>query len=403
MVSVDEEWLQFLSKEGIRSGHDSAPCLGISIQKPTPQSSPIPQQHKEVVLETPPSSDYDLTISTKTKVLFLNKPIDIHTVFWKIPVIDYWRPVNGVMKKQMKVVSKTPEELEQYQQKLVGIKYYHENILKQINNPGARGIKFKDERKITIGISKKDITTYRSKAKNAFYNCFAIILRLKMPENPEDEPFREVHVKVFNTGKMEIPGVVNYKVLEYVKFMVLNILQEHVEDRLEYVENSSKDHVLINSNFNCGFYINREVLHHILSSSKYEIESAYDPCSYPGVKCKYYYKNEYGMDDPRQNGKIQPEDRGMKLSELIDSKKYTEVSFMVFRTGSCLIVGNCTEKILRFIFQYIKRVLSAEYANIRIFNEVPVVKNKKAKPQKRIIRVTYPYYCQICTATSYTE
>ena len=40
----------------------------------------------------------------------------------------------------------------------------------------------------------------RGKIKNAFYNCFAIIVRFKYKED-----FREIHVKVFNNGKMEIP------------------------------------------------------------------------------------------------------------------------------------------------------------------------------------------------------
>jgi hypothetical protein len=51
---------------------------------------------------------------------------------------------------------------------------------------------------------------------------------------------------------------------------------------------------------------------------------------------------------------ILPDDRGMKMSELIENKKYTEVSFMIFRTGSCLIVGNCSEAILVFIYKFIR-------------------------------------------------
>ena len=42
----------------------------------------------------------DLYISTKTKVLYLNQEIDIHRIFWLIPVIEYWQPLEGVVKKQ---------------------------------------------------------------------------------------------------------------------------------------------------------------------------------------------------------------------------------------------------------------------------------------------------------------
>jgi hypothetical protein len=93
----------------------------------------------------------------------------------------------------------------------MAIRFYNEVVLKEINNPSARSIKFKDERKITIGLSKKDIMTYREKKKNAFYNCFALVIRVKY-----EGIFREIHVKVFKTGKMEIPGVVEEGVLTVV-------------------------------------------------------------------------------------------------------------------------------------------------------------------------------------------
>ena len=135
----------------------------------------------------------NIYISTKTKVLFLNQAIDIQNIFWNIPIIEYWKPEKGVVKKQMKIVSKTKEEYDDYCKRLVGIKYYTENIIKQINNENARRNKFKDERKITIGMSKKDIMNCRGKVKNAFYNCFAMIVRFSY-----ESVFREIHIKVFN-------------------------------------------------------------------------------------------------------------------------------------------------------------------------------------------------------------
>lgn len=329
----------------------------------------------------------ELNISTKTKVLFLNTEININEVFWKIPIIEYCTPSHGVIKKQMKIVSKTIEEYEEYRNKLADIPYYNENIIKQIDNPTARRIKFKDERKITIGISKKDIMNYRGKVKNAFYNCFAMIIRFN-----HEGIFREIHVKVFNTGKMEIPGILNSVLLEIIKVMVLDILQPFFENmQLEYIENLKYENVLINSNFNCGFYINREKLHYILSK-KYNIESSFDPCNYPGVKCKYYYNNDIHSDDVNQNGTINIEDCHMKMSELGESKKYTEVSFMVFRTGSCLILGNCSERILLFIFEFLKGLLIREFPNISVSNSEVIVKNKKPKLRKKVVYVTHDYY-----------
>lgn len=329
----------------------------------------------------------DLYISTTTKVLYLNSAIDIYNIFWELPVIDYFKPEDGIVKKQMKIVSKTPEEYEVYKQKLENLNYYKENIIKQIHNPSARRIKFKDERKITVGISKKDIMNCRGKVKNAFYNCFAIILRFK-----EGDSFKEIHVKVFNTGKLEIPGILNLNLLERVKVYVLRYLQPHVENELYFTEACTEDNVLINSNFKCGFFINRDNLYRILKSDKYCLETSYDPSSYPGIKCKYYFNNARPFDKSIQNGLIEETDRDMKLSELFDNKKYTEISFMIFRTGSCLIVGNCTEKVLRFVYDFIKDILKTEYCNIKTISDKIQVKEKKEKQRKKNVYMTNDYF-----------
>jgi len=378
MTSIDDEWNMYLTSQIVSTS---------SRENTSPVITNSENQNKNVEIDsTIPKCD-ELYISTKTKVLFLNQEVDIHKVFWEIPIIEYWKPMIGVIKKQMKIVSKTEEEYEEYKKHLENVDYYSENIIKQIHNPSARRIKFKDERKITIGISKKDIMNCRGKIKNAFYNCFAMILRFRY-----DDAFREIHVKIFNTGKLEIPGILNSRLLDIVKEMILNVLQPFITSKLDFIENSKEDNVLINSNFNCGFYINREKLYAILRSNKYGIETAYDPCSYPGVKCKFYFNHELGFDPDIQNGKIMQNDRSMNMRELCENKKYTEVSFMIFRTGSCLIVGNCSEKILMYIFEFIKNILQKEYQNIHTTNEGGVTKNKKSKLRKKKINISQIYY-----------
>lgn len=375
---VDDEWDSFISCQNTNEygGTSSNPSFNEN------------NTTEEISGDVPECED--LYISTTTKVLFLNQPIDIQNIFWKIPITDYWKPESGIIKKQIKIVSKTQEELDEYYRKLEDINYYNEVIIKQIINQDARRIKFKDERKITIGISKKDIMTCRGKVKNAFYNCFALILRFKFQEQ-----YREIHVKVFNTGKLEIPGVLNHDMLSIVKQMILDLLTSYTDSSLEFLEHDMESNVLINSNFNCGFYIDRDKLHNILRSSKYNIETAYDPCSYPGVKCKYYFNHDVGFDRTHQCGKLLDDDRTMKMSELDNATKYSEISFMIFRTGSCLIVGNCTERILRFVYESIKQVLHDEYYTIAVTNMNTDTKIKKEKVRKKTIILTPTYYTEV--------
>lgn len=233
-----------------------------------------------------------------------------------------------------------------------------------IDNPNGR-IKFKDIRKITVGISKKDIMSYRSKKKQAFYNCFVIILRIKF-----DDTFKEFHIKVFNTGKLEIPGVQNDNMYETVLQTIIDVLQPFHNYKLAYKQTS--DTVLINSNFNCGFFVNREVLFDILRN-KYSVPAIYDPCSYPGIQCKFYYDKE---TKTQTNG-------------LIKDENLVEVSFMIFRTGSVLIVGMCDEYVLDNVYIFLTNILKTEFKYIcqKLIDINELEKDKKKKQRKKIINI----------------
>ena len=390
-MSVDEEWSAFMK---MQEQDRTFAFAGVTRWKKesAATASTLYDIQTDYILPPIPECD-ELNISTKTKALFLNHEIDIHDVFWKIPVIEYWTPQCGVVKKQMKVVCNSPEELDAYLIRLQSIPYYREQIIRQINN--VRRVKYKDERKISIGISQKDILNARGKKKNAFYNCFALILRIQ-----NEGQFREVHVKLFNTGKMEIPGVLNTALLETVKSQLLELLRPFSQD-LMFLNNQECDGVLINSNFNCGFHIDRDRLYEILRSDKYGIEAAYDCCSYPGIKCKFYFNHDLGLDPTLQLGRVDESDRCLKLSELgKKTVKYTEVSFMIFRTGSCLIVGNCSETVLTFVFHFIKTLLSQEYPRICVRGgggggectpANKTVLQKKMKSRKKTVDLTVAY------------
>jgi len=370
-MNIDKEWENFISStyDDILSDDDEDDVN--EIIKKTPEEFISANLSLDLNSEMPkPSNIY---ISTKTKIAYLNTPIDLKYIFWEIPVIQYAKPSNGVIKKQMKFNSATIEELSFIQNKLKDELYFEEHVITHIDNPTGR-IKFKDTRKISIGVSKKDLTSYRCKKKSAFYNCFVLILRMKV-----QSVFKEFHVKVFNTGKLEIPGVQSEPIFDLLLNNIIEILQPYVEEKLGYKDNTTET-VLINSNFNCGFFINRETLYDILKF-KYNIQAIYDPCSYPGIQCKFYYNPDIGL----QNGcQISEENKHLYTN-------VKEVSFMIFRTGSVLIVGRCDENVLMIIYEFLKVILSNEYKNIcqkniKVDTETPV-KDKKKKLRKKNILI----------------
>lgn len=289
-------------------------------------------------------------ISTTTKIAYLNAPVDIRRVFWEIPIVKYTDEREGVIKKQIKFSTTDRDDYQAVMDRIAKERYADNQEIEHIDNPEGR-IKFKDQRKISIGMSKKDILCYRSKRKRAFFNCFVIILRIYDAVN---DRYSEMHVKVFNTGKLEIPGIQTNEMLAVVLEMVVAILKQYVGPNLSCIPGKC-DTVLINSNFNCGFYINRDKLHNLLKY-KYRINSNYDSCSYPGIQSKFYY---IPSSDPENAATIIQS--GQQPANGIECY---EISFMIFRTGSVLIVGKCTEPVLYVIYDFIKNILESEYDNI---------------------------------------
>ena len=370
MELLEDEWEMFLSnqtqpdKEVLNAEDDNdINCFGYHhdshIERKVEEKEVIINDESIVI----PTAT-NIYISTKSKIAYLNQMIDLNKIFWGIEIIPYSIPKEGIIKKQMKFNSMTEEELNIIKENLKKERYFDEQIITSIHNPTGR-IKFKDIRKISVGISKKDIISYRIKKKSAFYNCFVMIMRICV-----DNIYKEFHIKIFNTGKIEIPGVQNDKIYDIILIRILTILQPFIEEKLDYNQKSIT--VLINSNFNCGFYINREKLHELFKY-KYNIQSIYDPCSYPGIQSKFYYHPELEIQT------------GVKI---LDNKTQIEVSFMVFRTGSILIVGMCDEKVLYEIYEFLKKMLIEEFHAINqkiIKEEIKMVKDKKKLRKKYVL------------------
>ena len=156
---------------------------------------------------------------------------------------------------------------------------------------------------------------------------------------------------------MEIPGVHNDELFYLVQIHLLSLLQPYFEDKLHFKDELCET-VLINSNFNSGFSIKRCKLHNLLRM-KYNISSCYDPCSYPGIQCKYNFKDSQNT-----------------------------ISFMIFRTGSVLIVGKCNDEQLYTVYDFLKNIFIEEYENIKdnyLIPEKPEKKNKKRKKRTIVI------------------
>lgn len=332
------------------------------------------KQNAEIKVIPKPS---DIYISTQTKIAYFNQEINLSDLFWKVPIIPFQTKGNGIIKKQMKINCHTTEEVSALDGKIKKEKMIQVDIISQINNPNARKVKFKDVRKVNIGLCNKDLLCLRKKKKGAMMNCIVFIARLKYREI-----FKEVHIKVFNTGKLEIPGIQDDMfMIDALDQLVLE-LQPYITSKLSYAEENIST-VLINSNFTANYYINRNALYNLLKY-KYKLNTCYDPCSYPGVRSKFYYNEIH----PEKNGVCLCKNRCNKKGNGKELNSCLEVSFMIFRTGSVLIVGNCNKSILNIIYEFVVKILHDEYKQISIGQATPKKTKKKKKKRKKTILVT---------------
>jgi len=322
----------------------------------------------------------DIYISTKTKICYLNDPVDIFKIFWKLPMLNYHLPQEGIIKKTIKVSCEDEEQTKSLEESIDDAAK-NTNVIDvyTINkNTNKNEGKYKDIRKITVGMSKKDLLNNRKKKKSAFYNCFAIIYRILYKGQ-----FREVHLKIFNTGKLEIPGIQQDEMMYYALEKLCCLMTKLSNTPVTYNKTDIQN-VLINSNFKCNYYINRDKLFNILKYT-YNIHSLFDACSYPGIQCKYYHNsNNNGICTctPKCGFK---EKSNMKKNK----SRCVEVSFMIFRTGSILIVGHCNEDELYTVYRFLKNILMTEFKKIYISIENPIngKKKKKKKLKKKTIMV----------------
>ena len=336
-MELEDEWMNFNDDD---------------IEREIQQHNISNTDHENKEFIVPKSSD--IYISTKTKICYLNKEINLYDIFWKLNLINYYEMREGIIKKQMKFNSlerDTYEKLLKLVEEEKKKNFVEETLIQHTDLQSGNKIRFKDIRKVSIGISKKDILSYRSKPKSAFYNCFVILGRINYKYT-----YKEVHIKIFNTGKVEIPGLQEDYLFERTKKFILDNLKIY-DAEIDFIPDKTET-VLINSNFSCGYLINRDSLFNKLKN-KYKINASYDPCSYPGIQCKY------------------------KITE--DDKEY-QVSFMIFRTGSVLIVGKCNESVLISVYKYLKEILYNEYFDIYQEGDIQTGnKEKKTKIRKKKI------------------
>lgn len=237
----------------------------------------------------------NLRVSTITSVLKINNDIDLKKVYDNIPISSY----------------------------IPFIEYGANNSPK--------------------GFSEKLLKKKRKKKKKKiFYNQVTIHV---VHEG------KIMNVKLFNNGRIQITGL---KKEEQASNLVESLIEYFWEfDIFEHpVQLIHKEIVLINSDFELGYEIEREALHEEIVD--YGIYSSYESCIYPGVNIKYFINTnniESGICNCSKmcNGKGTGDGDG-------NCKKIT---IAVFKSGSIIITGGRNKNQLEECYRFIKNFIDS--------------------------------------------
>ncbi len=186
-----------------------------------------------------------------------------------------------------------------------------------------------------------------NKPRKYFYNQLTIHVYNSTKEN------RLINVKIFNNGRVQMTGINNeFQGDDCIKTLCeeFNRLKEKEKsfDSDEDIQSiEDLETVLINSDFDIGFPIDRESLHRLIIDSGYY--SSYEPCNYPGVNIKYYrnpLRQNFGICDCEKPCNGKGKDNTCK-----------RITVAVFKSGKIIITGGRDKSDISVAHKFIKEFI----------------------------------------------
>jgi TATA-box binding protein (TBP) (component of TFIID and TFIIIB) len=206
--------------------------------------------------------------------------------------------------------------------------------------PGEGILKMEHEKNV-IGFSSRDAFSKRGVSDKTFFNQSTIVLRKAI--NKEKTQFKEVNIKLFGNGGIQMTGIPAEDfaretliwLLEELKKVRPNIFASPPELQKFKVQ-------LINSDYQVAYPINRTVLHNLLSR-KYKLFSTFESTIYQGVNTKYYYNDKH--PDKNTPGICLCDRRCKGQGTGSGPGECKRITMSVFQTGKIIVTGG------RYLFQ----------------------------------------------------
>jgi TATA-box binding protein (TBP) (component of TFIID and TFIIIB) len=189
-----------------------------------------------------------------------------------------------------------------------------------------------------------------------FFNSVTLIVSI--------DKKKEVNVKLFKNGKLQLTGIPSIEAGNRAVGIVLRYIEDTYQIKLrieQYLGQYDIRTVMLNTCYEVGFPIHREVLYEILVN-QYKMVAMYDTEGYPGVRLHYYYNSSNIGTSTEGICQCKPMCKGTGS----DSGNCKRISIAIFQSGKIIIAGGCheMEPILR-AYEFLNKLLRESHQNIR--------------------------------------
>lgn len=203
-----------------------------------------------------------------------------------------------------------------------------------------------------------------------FFNSVTLIVSI--------EKKKEVNVKLFKNGKLQLTGIPSIESGGRAVWIVKKYIEDTYQINLKiekYLGQYDIRTVMLNTCYEVGFPIHREVLYEVLVG-QYNLVAMYDTEGYPGVRLHYYY-NPKTIGTPHEGVcRCNPTCKGGgdNLNEC------RRISVAIFQSGKIIIAGGCHEmKPIEHAYAFLNNLLHESHQNIRKYITTP----PRATPKKK--------------------
>jgi TATA-box binding protein (TBP) (component of TFIID and TFIIIB) len=219
-------------------------------------------------------------------------------------------------------------------------------------------LKFEHKNKV-LGSSHKDIFTNRKITPKSFFNQSTLVIRRVIHEGTDRAGWKEVNVKLFANGGIQMTGVTSeefaYQSLEWVLQTILTLPISPFEGKASLERFSVQ---LINTDYALDKFINQDALHKLLVN-EYNLSSTLEKTIYQGVNTKFYYNTFHSG-----NGICQCENFCKGQGSGNGEGECKRITMSIFRTGRIIITGARKMDQIETAYEFLNGVFDRHHATV---------------------------------------